>query len=200
METTSDRRFDPNVAAQLLLDIAHEQSVERVLQKFLRRAVERPDIVCMQIWLIGEGDLCSGCSHRLRCPDRSRCWHLVAGQCRPLGDQGANDLRFDDPTGRIPMGLGLLGSVAATGEDRLVEDMDGEVSDIVGVDLLRRHGVCGCGAVPIVYKNDLLGAIIGFVRGDMPGHSRSWGRVFANQIGAAIANAIFISDFQRVGR
>ncbi len=198
METASDRRFDPNVAAQLLLDIAHEQSVERVLQKFLRRAVERPDIVCMQVWLIGEGDVCSGCPHRLRCPDRSRCWHLVAGQCRPLGDEGADGLRFDDPGGRIPMGLGLLGSVAATGEDRLVEDMDGEAADIVGVDLLRRHGVCGCGAVPIVYKNELLGAIIGFVRGDMPGHSRSWGRVFANQIGAAIANARAFEEIQRL--
>jgi len=88
--------------------------------------------------------------------------------------------------------------VAATGEDRLVEDMDGEAADIVGVDLLRRHGVCGCGAVPIVYKNELLGAIIGFVRGDMPGHSRSWGRVFANQIGAAIANARAFEEIQRL--
>jgi hypothetical protein len=55
----SDSRFDPNLAAQLLLDIAHEQSLEQLLQKLVFRAVEHPDIACVQIWLINKGDLCS---------------------------------------------------------------------------------------------------------------------------------------------
>jgi hypothetical protein len=53
MESTSDRRFDPNRAAQLLLDIAHEQSLEHLLQKVVGSAVEarrglRPDLADRQ--------------------------------------------------------------------------------------------------------------------------------------------------------
>ncbi|MFO1501505.1 MAG: hypothetical protein U1G07_24485 [Verrucomicrobiota bacterium] len=76
----SDHRFDPNVAAQLLSDIAHEQSLEQLLRKLVHRAVERPDIACAQIWLIDKGDLCSVCPSQARCVDRTRCLHLVAGK------------------------------------------------------------------------------------------------------------------------
>ena len=76
----SDNRLDPNLAAQLLLDIAHEQSLELLLQKLVRRAVEQPDMACVQIWLIDKGDRCSACPRRSECPDQSRCLHLVAGK------------------------------------------------------------------------------------------------------------------------
>jgi hypothetical protein len=59
MEPASDSRFDPNYAAQMLLDIAHEQSVEQLLHKLVCRAVERPDLAFAQVWLIDKGDLCS---------------------------------------------------------------------------------------------------------------------------------------------
>jgi hypothetical protein len=38
MEPTSDNRFDPNYAAQVLLEISHEQSLERLLQKLVERS------------------------------------------------------------------------------------------------------------------------------------------------------------------
>jgi hypothetical protein len=39
MEPTSDKRFDPHLGVQLLLDIARERSVEPILKKigFIRR-------------------------------------------------------------------------------------------------------------------------------------------------------------------
>ena len=88
MESASDRRFDPNYAAQLLLDIAHEQSLEQLLQKLVSRAVERPGMACAQIWLIDKGDLCSTCPRRPECPDQTRCLHLVAGKGVPLAGSG----------------------------------------------------------------------------------------------------------------
>jgi hypothetical protein len=69
MDSMSDNRLDPNLAAQLLLDIAHEQSLELLLQKLVRRAVERPDMACVQIWLIDKGDRCSACPRRSECHD-----------------------------------------------------------------------------------------------------------------------------------
>ena len=86
MESASDRRFDPNYAAQLLLDIAHEQSLDSLLQKVVASAVGRPEMACSQIWLIDEGDICASCRLRQQCPDQSRCLHLVAARGAPLAE------------------------------------------------------------------------------------------------------------------
>src|SRR5580765_6765843 len=116
VESHSDRRYDPNFATHLLLDIAHEQSVERQLRKLILRAMERPYTACVQIWLVDKGDLCSVCPQRPKCPDQTRCLHLVAGGGNSLSRSGEGVARFDDPNARMPLGLGLVGKVAATGQ------------------------------------------------------------------------------------
>jgi len=46
MEPTGENRFDPNFAAQMLLEIAHEQSLAKLLQKLVERVMGRPHMVC----------------------------------------------------------------------------------------------------------------------------------------------------------
>jgi len=196
--STSDSRFDPNLAAQLLLDIAHEKSLEHLLQKLVCSAVERPDVACVQIWLMDKGDLCSTCPRRPECPDQSRCLHLVAGKGAPLSDSGPDVPRFDDPSARMPVGAGLLGKVAATGEQSLLRDLDKQPGEMAGFDWLKRERIRGCGATPIIFKGEVLGVIIGFTREDLPDESRPWGRIFADHIGAAIANARAFEEIQHL--
>ena len=71
MDNTCDNRFDPNVVAHILLDMAHEQTLDKLLEKFVCRGIERPDIACVQIWLIDKGDRCSHCPRRPDCHSRS---------------------------------------------------------------------------------------------------------------------------------
>jgi hypothetical protein len=68
MKPTSDSRFDsrfdtsfdPNYAVQMLLDAAHELSLDNLLKKLTAQAVARPDIAFVQIWLL---DKATGCLH-----------------------------------------------------------------------------------------------------------------------------------------
>ncbi len=198
VESTSDRRFDPNYAAQLLVDIAHEQSVEQLLRKLVCRAVERPDLSCAQVWLIDNADLCSTCPRRPECPDQSRCLHLVAGKGVPLSDSGPNVPRFDDPNERLPLGVGFLGRVVAAGEQSYLGDLAKEPGEMIGFDWLKQERIRGCGATPIIFKSETLGVIVGFTREDLPDESRPWGRIFADHIGAAIANARAFEEIQRL--
>jgi transcriptional regulator with GAF, ATPase, and Fis domain len=198
VESASDHRFDPNFAAQVLLDIAHEQSLEQLLLKLVRRAVERPDIACAQIWLIDRGDLCSTCPHRVDCPDKSRCLHLVAGQGAPISTAGTDEPRFDDLNARIPLGLGRLGRVAVIGQQSYLNDLDKHPEEIAGFDWLKQERVRGCGATPIIFKGEVLGLIVGFTRKDLPEESRPWGRIFADHVGAAIANARAFEEIQHL--
>ncbi len=198
MEPTSDSRFDPNLAVRVLLEIANEKSVEHLLQKVVGSAMGRPAVASVQIWLIDKGDLCSRCRYRAECPDQSRCLHLVAGQGRSLWDSGPDAPRFDDLNARMPLGLGLLGKAAVTGQQCFVRDLDSQAGEMLGFDWLEREQIRRCGVTPIMFKGEVLGVIIGFTRQDLPEESRPWGRVFADHIGAAIANARAFEEIQRL--
>src|SRR5512139_681432 len=114
MESTSDMRFDPNRAAQMLLDLAQERSIELLLNNVLEWAIQNPDLAFVQIWLIDRGDICPSCPQRARCPDQTRCLHLASGRGRDREGSSSTASCFNDPAARIPIGVGVVGQVAAT--------------------------------------------------------------------------------------
>ena len=52
MQLTTDKRFDPTKAAELLLEIAREHSLQPILQKLVEHGSERTEYVFTQVWLI----------------------------------------------------------------------------------------------------------------------------------------------------
>ncbi len=198
MESSSDSRFDQNFATRLLLDIAHEQSVEHLLQKLIRRAMERPDMACVQIWLVDKGDRCSVCPQRSKCPDQTRCLHLVAGLGNSLSDSEAGMPRFDDPNTRMPLGAGLVGKVAATGQQYILRGPDEMPAELDEFECLEREQIRGFSGSPITFKGEVLGVTAAYVRADMPDEALPWGQIFADHIGAAIANARAFEEIQRL--
>ncbi len=198
MESNSDSRFDPNFATHLLLDIAHEQSVEHLLKKLVCRAMERPDMVCVQVWLVNKGDLCSVCSQRSKCPDQIRCLHLVASGGKSFSDSGASVRHFDDPHVRMPLGVGLVGKVATTGKQVVLRGLDTWPGELAELDWLEHEQIRGFSGSPITFKGEVLGVTAAFVREDLPEEALPWGQIFADHIGAAIANARAFEEIQRL--
>lgn len=197
MESVSDRRFDPNFAAQLLLDIAHEQSLERLLTKVVRSIAMNPNVACAQIWLIDPGDLCATCPRKSECPDQSRCLHLAASDGAPRAGSTRDAPRIDDLNARIPLGLGLIGKVV-TDQVSLVVDLDKPPATIAGFDWLNRGQIRGLDAAAITFKGEVLGVFLVFTREVSPDPVRSWSRIFADHIGAAITNARAFEEIQRL--
>jgi transcriptional regulator with GAF, ATPase, and Fis domain len=200
VESNSDSRYDPNFPTHLLVDIAHEQSVEGLLQKLVLRAMERreSDLACVQIWLIDQGDRCSVCPQRPKCPDQTRCLHLVAGGGNSLSSSVAGIPRFDDPNARMPLGLGLVGKVAATGQQLALNGLNERPGESGELDCLEREQIRGFIGSPVTFKGEVLGVIAAFTREDIPDERRPWGQIFADHIGAAIANARAFEEIQRL--
>jgi transcriptional regulator with GAF, ATPase, and Fis domain len=198
MESARDNRFDPNLALQLLLDVANEQSLERLLQKLVNSATERPDIACAQIWLIGKGDICGTCPRRRECPDQSRCLHLAAAKGISVCGPGEEAPRFDDPNARMPLGSPGVGEVVASGQQSYLRDLDKQPGEMAAFEWLKQERILGCGLTPIMFKGEVLGVTMGFTRQDLSEQSRPWSRVFADHIGAAIANARAFQEIQQL--
>ena len=193
-----ESRFDPNFAAQLLVEIAHEKSLERLLQRLIEGVMERPYIVCAQVWLIEKGDLCATCSFRAECPDQSRCLHLVAGKAKSILDPGKGLGQFQTLTARVPLGVTPLGMAVASGQERIVPDLDQQPASPAEPDWMREERIRAYSITPISFKGEALGAIVSATREPFEEQLRPWGRIFADHIGAAIANARAFEEIQRL--
>jgi transcriptional regulator with GAF, ATPase, and Fis domain len=198
MEATSDRRFDANFLAQLLLEIENEQSLANLLQKLVERAMERPHIVCVQVWLIEKGDLCATCPRRPVCPDQSRCLHLAAAKAKSIVGPGKGFGRLDTENSREPLGVPPIGNVVISGEQRIVPDSNKQPVSPLDPDWVREEGISGYTLNPISYKGEPMGAIISATREQFKEELRPWGPIIANHIGAAIANARAFEEIKRL--
>jgi len=198
METTSDRRFDSNFGAQLLLEIAQERSVEPLLQRIVERAVERTEFVFSQVWLIKKGDLCATCKYRPDCPDQSRCLHLAAGRGRALPEPGKGPPPYEDFNARLPLNFGPLGEAVASGQLKVVRSAEKQSLSVAGFEWLQEERIRECGIRPIEFKGEVLGATVGFAREYIPESFTPWGRIFADHVGAAIANARAFEEIQHL--
>jgi formate hydrogenlyase transcriptional activator len=198
VESNTDSRYDPNFATQLLLDIAHEQSVEQLLHKLVRSVMARANLACVQIWLVDKGDLCSFCPQKANCPDQTRCLHLVVGGGNSFSNSEAPVLHCVDPNTRMPLGVGLVGKVAVTGQQLVLNGFDARPEELAGLDWLEQDQILGFSGSPIMHKGEVLGVMASFTRSEILGGAKPWGQIFADHIGGAIANARAFEEIQRL--
>jgi len=198
MESASDKRFDPLMATQLLLEIAQERSVEPILKKLVDFTVERTAFAFCTVWLVRKGDLCATCKYRSECADQSRCLHLVAGGGRSLPGYGKGLQPYEDLNARVPLNLGSLGEAVATGQLKVIRNRGNQPISDPGFEWLREERISEYGIRPIVFKGEVLGAVVSFSPEDMPETIAPWSRIFADHIGAAIANARAFEEIQHL--
>jgi transcriptional regulator with GAF, ATPase, and Fis domain len=198
MESSSDSRFDPNFAASLLLDIAHEQSLEHLMEKLVRAQLRRRAIARVEFWLIEKGDICAVCPQRPNCPNQARCLHLAAGGNNSLEDAGEQGSFFHNTDARIPLGVGVIGRIAATGEQIVLLDLDKEPGELSRLEGMRREQIREFAGTAISFKGEILGVITNFARVTLPDELRVWRQIFADHVGSAITSARAFEEIHRL--
>ncbi len=196
MELRSDNRFDPWFGVGLLTDLANEQSSENVFRRFVERGARFVNFA--QVWLIDKGDLCATCPYREMCPDQTRCLHLVAAGGDSVLGPDSGSRANENLDARIPLGVGPIGESAVTDAPELVTVADEQSKSLPGVEWVAEERIDEYLVGPIRYKGEVLGVLAGFVRGKWPEEFHPWGQVFADQLGAAIANTRAFEEIQRL--
>jgi transcriptional regulator with GAF, ATPase, and Fis domain len=198
MEPASDYRVDPNLATRALLDIAHEQSLESLMEKLVHLALARPGIVRVEFWLIEKGDICSHCPQRPECPDQTRCLHLVAGGSSPPAGVEDDKSLVGKSDARIPLGVGVIGKIAVTGQQITLRDLDKEPGELSGLEWLQREQIRGFVGTAISFKGEILGVVTNYARVNMLEEAQVWRQIFADHVGSAIANARAFEEIKRL--
>jgi transcriptional regulator with GAF, ATPase, and Fis domain len=201
MPTSDTAKYDPSFASDLLLEIGQEHSIERLMRKFMDRWLERPLIARVRFFLVEKGDLCPTCARRAECQDQTRCLHAFAGRCRGEGPLGEPETEVFDPSHhyyRVPLGVGVLGKIAATGEQIVLSDLDVDPGELAGAEWLKREKIRGFTGVPTIYKGQVLGVFTVFCRVNVSEEASYWGRIFANHVAGVIVNARAFEEIQRL--
>ena len=202
METTSDNRydtrFDSDVATNLLLDIAQERSFEGVMEKVHGAAMAHPEFVRVETWLIGKGDLCQRCPQRPHCPDQTRCLHLVAGCENPIHNGGSESACFFNTEERIPLGVGFIGRIAATGHLGELRDLKAAHGEFSALGSLPMDEIRQCVGTAISFRGEILGVYAIFARVNATKDRLAWQQIFSNHFGTAIANARAFEEIQKL--
>jgi len=197
-DAISSAAFDPRLALNLLLEAGQERSLDGLLERIKNAPMSRSrDLARAQIWLIDEGDICARCPRRSECPDQTRCLHLAVSRDNPLSNEseaaGASDSDI-----RLPLGVGVLGSIVQTGQEVVFQDLQDAPPELFPADWVAREKVRGFAATPISCQGEVLGVIAAYVRVSKPEETHPWRHVIGDHIGAAIANARAFDEIQRL--
>jgi len=196
MEPDLDTRFDPAFIRDLLLEIGQERELDLLLKRLVERVRQRPMVVAAGIWLVDKGDICANCPRRPECPDQTKCLHAAAVSTPDLGTDP--EIQTPNSFSRIPFGVGVLGRVAATGQQIVLGDLDQDPGEFAAVPFFKSGTIRGLNAVPITFKGEVLGAIGVFVRINVPDEARLWVRVYADYTGGSIANAWAFKEIRQL--
>ncbi len=174
---------------QLLLDLAQMRSSTQLLDLLVARLAASPRIALARVWLVRPGDVCSSCSFRDECPDRTNCLHLVASAGQSRADPKRTWTETNGAFRRFPIGVRKVGSIAAKGQALEVR------SDLVSAPWLvdpkwaRSEGLDSFAGQPLVHHGVVLGVLAVFCRGAIDETCLVWLRMVANLAAVAIVNA-----------
>ena len=128
---------------------------------------------------------------RQECPDQTQCLHLVASKGHPLSETGKPTQVLDDKFKRVPLGVRKVGRIAAQADSIAIADMERDSQRKSNREWAARQNIHGVRGFPLLYKGEVLGVSMQFTRIvlESAGEGQVWGRIIADHIGAAIANA-----------
>ncbi len=181
-----------------LLELATIRHVDELLHRVVTILARRPHVALARIWQIDQGDLCASCRMAATCPDRTRCLHLVASAGAPGSDDRPDWSRVDGDFSRIPLGVGKVGIVGASGEAIVVRDFAEDPAWLRRYEWAARQHISGLNIQPIKFNQEILGVLAIFTTIPTPEEGPAWLRIFADEIAGAIVNACAFEEIERL--
>ncbi len=181
-----------------LIELAQIRQVGRLLERVVSLLAERPHVSLARIWLVRPGDHCATCDMAPRCSARDACLQLVASAGLRRTEGRPDWSRVDGDYSRIPLGVGKVGRVGATGEAIVVKDFAGDPAFLVRYRWAAHQQIRGLNVQPIKFGDEILGVIAVFTSIPTPDEGPAWLRIFADEIAGAIVNARAFEEIERL--
>ncbi|MCC6681408.1 MAG: sigma 54-interacting transcriptional regulator [Phycisphaeraceae bacterium] len=202
MEAETPHPIDYKFVVDFLLEMAHEQSLDHLVQMLLRQhlTTTQSSVVAVVIWLIEKGDQRSGELTSPESGDQSFLY-AVAGVANASADapHQPQPSRFPDHLARISLGIGPIGRIASTRQPCLLHDLDRDPGELAAAaDWFKAERIRGFVAVPLIHNDEVLGVLGSFDHANPPPNIQEFGRIVAVQVSAAIVIARSFEEIKRL--
>ncbi|MBW1944556.1 MAG: sigma 54-interacting transcriptional regulator [Deltaproteobacteria bacterium] len=200
MSVDSEYKPEFDSFKDILLEMAQERSGDALLRMIVERLAQRPHVALVRIWLIQPGDLCSTCTKKSACPDRTFCLHLVASKSAPLNGEDTGEAQPDRGSIRLPLGNIPMGPLTPRDEPRKIIDILRDSEWMLPSPWAREEKIQGYGLQPLLCKGEMLGvlAIYSRIPMDMVSEGAVWLRMVANHAAIAIANVRAFEEIENL--
>lgn len=165
----------------LAVTVAQVHSVQEVLKLVVDGLAEQPDIALARIWLAAPGGE----------------FRLAAGAGTPL-DKKADWSRLGGEFSRFRAGEKKVGHIGATGESILLRDVAKDHKWLARPDWAKREKIVSFAGHPLTFRDEVLGVLAVFSRGQLGAQDFKWLRIFADSAAVAIANARAFEEIDRL--
>lgn len=198
MENERTFNIDDEALNALLLEMAHQRSIERLFNVIVTGLGEFSEVALARIWILRDGDICSNCSVSAECQDHKKCLHLVASTGHSICDVNADWTRIDGNHKRFALGSRKVGYIAANGRPVVVEHIEGDSRWIAYPEWTQSERIKGFAGQPMVFRGEVLGVVAIFTRTRLTSHILSILRAIADHAAAALANAMAFEEIERL--
>ncbi|HEY5915148.1 MAG TPA: sigma 54-interacting transcriptional regulator [Verrucomicrobiae bacterium] len=195
---SADYKPEFNSLRDGLLELAQIRHVDDLLERVVGVLAERPHVALARIWLLRPGDQCDACHLRARCESREVCLHLAASAGFRRTEDRPDWSRLEGEYSRIPLGVGKVGRVGASGDAIVVKDFAGDPSWLLRYQWASHQHIRGLNVQPIKFKEEMLGVLAIFTCIPTPDEGPIWLRIFADEIAGAIVNARAFEEIERL--
>lgn len=181
---------------RLLLDLAQEHSVPRLLQLIVNRLSEEGRVALARIWLAERTTECSSCSTQELCRVQTQCLKLVASGGRSAVS-GIDWTNVEGAFCRIPFGVRKVGRIAQSGQSIEEPELKEPLPDwIARPDWIRAEGIHGFAGQPLLHRGNVIGVLAVFARQQIGEECMGWLRMIADHAAAAIVNGRAFAEIE----
>lgn len=167
------------------LAVGEHQQIEAVLGKIVSGLVDQAGYALARIWLTVAPGEAEGAHLQ-----------LAASAGHPLEADQPDWNRLDGPFSRVIPPARKIGTIAATGQSVVIEDVSQNSTWIVDRDWVVREQILSFAGHPLMYRNEVLGVLAIFSRRPPVNREFEWLRLFADHAAVAITNARAFEEIQ----
>jgi len=184
------------------LAAAQERSLENILRRVAEGVVTIDEIALSALYVIGPGDLCSGCIQRPLCANQSRCLHLVASALHKDVADVDRKLYFDTlgTFSRAPLNTNTREWVPGTVYELSLELFSFQSEWKAIRNWFDRQGIKSCTISPMMFRGNALGAMLVYFRERPDPRESQWVRIFADTAAVTIANYRAFEELEKANQ
>jgi len=171
-----------------MVSMAQERTVSSVLRVIVDGIVDSDSVSLSCIWLVGPGDQCDECPLRSRCPNQTKCLHLMASANNSPGLQQSTEEQLP-AFNRYPLGITQIGSVFSSSVPVRKLTVDPDEDWIVYPEWVKEERIRNYAAQPLQFHGETLGVLEVWDRTELSEEDFVWLRVCADQAAVSIVNA-----------